>query len=245
MSRALHTSSFLMERYLEAADKALNVAIANGPQPQSVKKRYSYKDERAIIDDRQTFAADGPQFFGSWTTPSCFQFDLFGHRAGWFYHRFRQIPFPHLGLRFSKPRKDPSPFACRLALMGMGEESPGRLLQAPADKPRVVEFVDRMEPTNTIHIVPYGTGNEQTFAKTGPTYTGTGSAVEWVEVEGPLHEFGLPRAIAASLATCLREKVASAIERPQRVVSKTHSPMRRRILHNFPRAFRRRSRTTM
>ena len=30
---ALHTSSFLLERYLEAADKALAVAIANGPRP--------------------------------------------------------------------------------------------------------------------------------------------------------------------------------------------------------------------
>ena len=33
VGEALHTSSFLMERYLEAADTALAVAIANGPQP--------------------------------------------------------------------------------------------------------------------------------------------------------------------------------------------------------------------
>src|SRR4029453_17434011 len=45
---ALHTSSFLMERYLEAADKALAVAIANGPQPKTVKTRYSLKDERLV-----------------------------------------------------------------------------------------------------------------------------------------------------------------------------------------------------
>ena len=30
---ALHTSSFLMEKYLEAADRALNVAIVNRPKP--------------------------------------------------------------------------------------------------------------------------------------------------------------------------------------------------------------------
>jgi hypothetical protein len=29
-----------MERYLEAADTALNVAIANGPKPPAIKKRY-------------------------------------------------------------------------------------------------------------------------------------------------------------------------------------------------------------
>ena len=37
---AHHTSSFLMEKYLEAADKALNLAIANRPKPPpSIKKR--------------------------------------------------------------------------------------------------------------------------------------------------------------------------------------------------------------
>ena len=30
---ALHTSSFLMEKYLDAADAALNEAIVNKPQP--------------------------------------------------------------------------------------------------------------------------------------------------------------------------------------------------------------------
>jgi hypothetical protein len=47
VGEALHTSSFLMERYLEAADSALNVAIANRPRPPLLKKRYLLKDERA------------------------------------------------------------------------------------------------------------------------------------------------------------------------------------------------------
>src|SRR5262249_15250601 len=42
---ALHISSFAMEKYLEAADKALNLAIANSPKPPPLlKKRYSLKD---------------------------------------------------------------------------------------------------------------------------------------------------------------------------------------------------------
>src|SRR5207253_4094999 len=44
VGEALHVSSFLMERYLEAAEKALSVAIANGPRPPFIKKRYSLKD---------------------------------------------------------------------------------------------------------------------------------------------------------------------------------------------------------
>src|SRR5262249_16972552 len=45
---ALHVSSFLMERYLAAADAALNVAIANDPRPPATRRRLSLKDERQV-----------------------------------------------------------------------------------------------------------------------------------------------------------------------------------------------------
>ena len=45
---ALHVSSFLMDKYLEAADIALGLAIANGPQPAAIKKRYSLKDQHHV-----------------------------------------------------------------------------------------------------------------------------------------------------------------------------------------------------
>ncbi len=48
VAAALHTSSFLMEKYLEAADRALNVAIVNRPRTPTVKKRYSLKDQHQV-----------------------------------------------------------------------------------------------------------------------------------------------------------------------------------------------------
>src|SRR5579862_2430089 len=45
---ALHTSSFLMDCYLEAADAALKIAIPNGPQPPLIKKRYSLKESHQV-----------------------------------------------------------------------------------------------------------------------------------------------------------------------------------------------------
>jgi len=45
---AHHISQFQLESYLEAADKALNFAIANNPRPPLTKKRYSLKDERYV-----------------------------------------------------------------------------------------------------------------------------------------------------------------------------------------------------
>src|SRR5262249_50890010 len=45
---ALHLSSFALERYLEAADAALNLAIANKPAPAKMRQRYSLKDEGIV-----------------------------------------------------------------------------------------------------------------------------------------------------------------------------------------------------
>jgi cytochrome c553 len=64
VASALHISSFLMERYLEAADIALNQAIANRPRPPSIKKRYNFRTpdigpssgERLLPLDRQADA---------------------------------------------------------------------------------------------------------------------------------------------------------------------------------------------
>src|SRR5439155_6373085 len=48
VGEALHVSSFLMEKYLEGAEKALNVAIANGPRPPLITKRYSLKETHQV-----------------------------------------------------------------------------------------------------------------------------------------------------------------------------------------------------
>jgi mono/diheme cytochrome c family protein len=77
---ALHLSSFAMERYLEAADTALTIAIVNRSRPATQKKRYSLKDQYIvhfkdigrcfrIMDDAVVSFASVP-----WTTVSLSQF---------------------------------------------------------------------------------------------------------------------------------------------------------------------------
>ena len=60
---AHHTSSFLMEKYLEAADTALNAAIANRPKPPPrADKRYNIKDTHQVkstTEDVYRFLEDG------------------------------------------------------------------------------------------------------------------------------------------------------------------------------------------
>src|SRR5262245_38115611 len=48
VGEAMHVSSFLMDKYLEAADTALGLTIANGPPPPVIKKRYSLKDQHQV-----------------------------------------------------------------------------------------------------------------------------------------------------------------------------------------------------
>ena len=52
-AEALHVSSFLMEQYLEAADKVLDAAIVNGPKPRMIKKRFDIKDEKSSTPSRE------------------------------------------------------------------------------------------------------------------------------------------------------------------------------------------------
>ena len=60
----------------------------------------------------------------------------------------------------------------------------------PPGKPTVVEFVEKLEPKNTVRIVVDGLGvTPPVVEKVGAeNYKGPGLAVQWVEIEGPLHD---------------------------------------------------------
>jgi hypothetical protein len=235
---ALHVSSFLMERYLEAADTALGVAIANGPQPPLVKKRYSLKDEHGVMADTENvFLKHGDELlmFSSshWNAITVGQF--YPPDRGKYRIRISASGQQSAG----KPvtfRVDAGPM-----LMGTKNHLVGYFDAAP-DRPTVVEFVDHFEPRNHIRIHPYGLATAQTVSKTGAAkYQGPGLAVQWVEVEGPLYDawppechrriFGdLPRAAAPNHNNSKRVEV----------VSKDPAADADRILRGFARrAFRR------
>jgi len=185
IGEALHTSSFLMEKYLEAADLALGKAIANGPKPAVVKKRFSLKDERQVkIATEKVYLHrdDALVMFSSsaWNSITTTQF--YPQDRG----KYR-IRISASGLQSGgKPvtfRVDAGPLlmATKNHLVGY--------FDVPADKPTVIEFVDDFEARNHIRIHPYGLASAQAVNKIGADqYEGPGLAVQWVEFEGPLHE---------------------------------------------------------
>jgi hypothetical protein len=189
VGEALHVSSFLMERYLEAAEQALNLAIANGPQPKSIKKRYSLKDQHGFkLSTERVFRkidATVVMFSSShWNAISLHEF--YPSDRGRYRVRISASGF----------QSDGRPVTYRVDAGQLGMAGKSHLVgyfDAPADKADVVEFVDHLEARSSVRILPYGLATAQTVHKIGADdYKGKGLAVDWLEIEGPLHDVWPP-----------------------------------------------------
>ena len=241
VGEALHTSSFLMEKYLEAADTALNLAIANRPTAAG-RSRSATASRTAPGQDRRREAC-----FASWTTTPWCCFCSSAWQAVGLSPVLpagpRPVSLPHLRLRLSECRQAGHLIASTAAGMRMaGKSGLVGYFDAPADKPTVVEFVDHMEPRTTISHPPLRTGERADRSQgRGRQVRGTGLAVQWVEVEGPLNDTWPPeshRRIFGDLA----QKPAPIYNHSDRVEVVSNDPEAdaERILRDFARrAFRR------
>jgi hypothetical protein len=238
VGEAQHVSSFLMERYLEAADAALNVAIANGPRPPLIKKRYLMKDQHQVKSSTERVFRkldDGVVLFSSSPWQAVTLYEFYPPDRGTYRFRISASGFQSGG--------KPVTYRIDAGLMGMvGKPYLVGYFDAPADKPTVLELVLRIEPRGTIRIHPYGLASAQSVDKIGAdAYKGAGLAIQWIDVEGPLNESWPPpshRRIFGDLA----QDPAPIYNYPKRVevVSKDPEADAERILRGFMRrAFRR------
>jgi hypothetical protein len=236
VGEALHVSSFLMERYLEAADTALNLAIANGPQPPTTKKRYSLKDQHQVkIASESVFRKldDTVVLFSSSPWQAVYLYEFYPPNRGQYRFRISASGYQSSG--------KPVTYRVDAGLMGMvGKNHLVGYFDVPADKPAVVEFVDHLEARSTIRILPYGLASAQAVHKIGADkYEGPGLAVQWVEVEGPLHDSWPPPSHGRLFGELAREPVSGNRNRLE-VVAKNPEADAERILRAFARrAFRR------
>ncbi len=189
---AHHTSSFLMEKYLEAADTALNMAIANRPQPPpAINKRYSIKDGhpvRSTTEDVYRFLDAGEVVcFCSSEWHNVWVSNFYPPDAG--NYRFR--------ISASGIQSAAKPVTFRVTVSGTALSGKSGLVSyfdAPPDKPTVFEFIRSMEPRTSIMMLPYGLEGANTVNKVGgEKWDGPGLAIQYVEVEGPLHETWPPK----------------------------------------------------
>ena len=197
----LRFSQLQLEKYLEAADVALEAAIDLRVPVQATKTRYLYKDEKSVIENlalpddppadpkkkyqrkRQVFRnlPDATVLF----TDADYQLGLkkFAPKRSGLY-RFRLSAYGY--------QSDGEPITFRL--YANNYQIGKRLLGAwdmPPNKPREVEVTVELSRNEHIMLLPYRVGFGKDGRKlndydTTAQFDGRGLAVQWIEVEGPL-----------------------------------------------------------
>ena len=221
IGEALSISAVLMERYLEAADVALDEAIVPGPRPKLYKKRFDLRDESQIKRRIGRFVrdlGDALVFFNSRYSPSTLRRCRVPVRGK---YRFRISAYGY--------QSHGKPVTMVVYAGGLSSRSgKSRLVgffDVPEGKPTGVEFVELLDPRGTIKTMGYGLGQRQ--IQKASEFKGAGLAVQWIEVEGPLHDswppeshrrlFGKTDLKAGALKDAeriLREFIPRAFRRP-------------------------------
>jgi hypothetical protein len=239
-AEALHTSSYLMRSYLDAADRVLDEAIANKPQPWLLKKRFDLKEERSVKAKGSVYRHidDGVAIFATWESANIrvTMWNFRSHVRGKYKVRISGYGFQSEG----------KPVNFRVTAGTLKEVTEERLIDyfaVPADKPTVIEFTEQLEPDNRIRILAEGLpALPPAVEKIGADkYTGPGLVIQWVDIEGPILESWPPPSHKAIFGDLKQKKMPRPGE-PERmeVVSDRPGVDAERILREFARrAFRR------
>lgn len=239
-AEALHTSSYLMRSYLDAADRVLDEAIANEPQPWILKRRFDLKEEKSVKPTGSVYRHidDGVAIFATWESANI-RVTLFNFRS----HVRGKYRFRISGYGFQSEGKPVNFRVTAGTLKEVTEEHLIDYFAVPADKPTVIEFTEQLEPNNHIRILAEGLpALPPAVQKVGADkYTGPGLVIQWVDVEGPMLESWPPPGHQRIFGN-LKQAVVPRADDPKRLEVVSQQPLAdaERILQDFARrAFRR------
>ncbi|HEY1050209.1 MAG TPA: DUF1592 domain-containing protein [Prosthecobacter sp.] len=202
VAEGLRISQLQMEKYLEAADTAIEAAVDLTQEPEKVSKKFFFKDEQNVRKNLDT-----P--IGTITDKNA---NNNAHR-----HLMRELPdgsvvyfnsgYPPSELRQFNPR---GAGTYRFRISGHGFQSQGKDIpirvygnnfkekhlfatyDMPPDKARVVEFTTTLKNNEHLLIQADNVGRDEknrgVYNVPVAEYTGPGIALQWVEVEGPLSD---------------------------------------------------------
>lgn len=235
----LHTSSYLMRSYLDAAERVLNEAIANHGEPWQVKKRFDLKEERSLKKDSvYKHLDDGVAIFAVWESANI-RVTMWNFRSP-FRGKYR---FRISGYGYQSEGKPVNFHVNTGTLKEVTEERLIDYFAVPADKPTVIEFTEQLEPENRLRIVADGLpALPPQVEKVGAeNYKGPGLVIQYVDVEGPLMESWPPPSHKAIFGDLKIERMPKENDKEWReVVSSQPLADAERILREFARnAFRR------
>jgi hypothetical protein len=220
---ALDLSSALLERYLEAAEAALDAALAHGPRPATFKKKF----ELGPMSKAQIARKKGPLFYDAQTRDDCIVYvkdppgapqvllDARVPAAG--RYRFRILAAS------DRDREQKVAMRIYAGYSGGGRNWLVGVFDV-SEKPSVIEFTERLSRGDGINMRACGVTRKWNLPA---DYVGPGLAVYWVEVEGPAADGWPPpsfkqllgrvdanRGTLADAAPILRRFTARAYRRP-------------------------------
>jgi len=201
------------ERYLEAAETALNAAIVTGPRPKSTTRKFTFRKDgypprRALENDTVVFFTSAAAELQQSRAPALGQYRV----------RISAQPYRNQG----------RPLVVHVNC-GNPNHPDERYCAVAEDKPSLIEFVAHMAPGNTVRITPYGFG--LIYIKNLAAYEGPGLAIDWVEVEGPLTDTWPPESHQRLFGT-IDLKKATLVEAEQVLRSFIPRAFRRPVADN-------------
>ena len=190
-AETLNMSTYLLDKYLAAADRALDTAIANGPPQRTRTERHDIRDEKSIKPTGSVYrhTDDGVAIFAAAVNANV-QVTL------WRFMTFHQGKY-----RFriaARAIQSEQPVTFHVKVGPMNAQAQQELLgyfEAPTGKPTVIEFEANVKSRQTIRIVADGLkARPRDVEKVGAqNYKGPGMVVQWVEIEGPLLDAWPPK----------------------------------------------------
>lgn len=194
-----------LEGYLAAVEAALNEVIVTGPPPRSIKRRIPqrHKTQFPVVSFRERWAFlfyDAPDALVRFS-------GLFDAVAG---TRVNTFGLYRVRIR-ARSWQSPEPMRARIRAGNPGDNGGNGVpwLVGYHDFPPEgdeVEYIVRLQPGHAVRVAPYGLARRPMFvprqgkeqAKKAQMKTAPGPrrglAMEWVEIEGPLHESWPPPA---------------------------------------------------
>ena len=201
VAEGLRFSQLQIEKYLEAADAALDAAVDLRIPIELKKERFSYKDQKSIKDNlalpdnppedpkkkynrKRVVFRDLPDALVMFTDADYMlglsNFKL--RRSGTYRIRMSAYGYQSAG----------EPVTARLYT---NDYSAGKRLighwDMPEGQPRVVETITRINRSEHLLVMPFSVGYDEkgqrlSDSNTTKEFTGRGLAVQWIEIEGPL-----------------------------------------------------------
>ncbi len=197
------------ERYLEAAEAALNAAIVTGPRPKTKMQRLTFRKDG--YPPRRALENDAVVFF---TSASAELQQSRVYAPGQYRVRISAHPYRNQG----------RPLVLHLNC-GNPNHPDERYFAVAGDRPTIIEHLAHMAPGNTVRLAPYGLG--LFYIKDLAAYQGPGLVIDWVEIEGPLTDvwppesnrrllgdLDLKKATLAQAEQVLRSFIPRAFRRP-------------------------------